>query len=387
MSARQSRPASKKPADASNPAEAEAGGILTIDLGAIVENWRTLGRLATPADCAAVVKGEAYGCGIEKVTSALVKAGCSTFFVAQIGEARRVRAIAPEATIYVLNGLPPGSAPLFAELYLRPVINSLTELAEWDAFVSANDWHGGAALHVDTGMNRLGISPSEAAAVAPRLRGDPHGIALVMSHFISAENDADPRNDEQIRLFRDVRVMFRGIPASLANSSGIFLGQSAHCDLVRPGAALYGANPTPGRKNPMRPVVELKGRVVQVRDIARGTAVGYGATWTAKRPTRLAIISIGYADGYLRSGSSSDHRTGSEATVAGQNCMIAGRISMDLIALDVTDLPEGAVRRGEFATMIGPEIGIDDVAERLGTIAYEVLTSLGRRYHRVYVGD
>jgi alanine racemase len=387
MSARHSKVPSPKPADAKASADAEAGGILTIDLSAIVENWRALGRLVLPAECAAVVKGEAYGCGIEQVSTALTKAGCGTFFVAQLGEARRVRAVAPEATIYVLNGLPTGAAPIFAELHLRPVLNSLTELAEWASFVTANAWRGGAALHVDTGMNRLGLSLQEAAAVAPRLRGDPHGISLVMSHFVSAENDADPRNNEQIEMFRDIRVMFRGVPASLANSSGIFLGAAAHCDLVRPGAALYGANPTPGRKNPMRPVVEVKGRIVQVREIPRGATVGYGATWTAKRPTRLAVVSVGYADGYLRAGDNSSWRAGGEAIVAGKRCAIAGRISMDLLALDVTDVPKDSVRRGDFATLIGADIGVDEVAGHRGTIAYEILTSLGRRYSRHYIGD
>jgi alanine racemase len=385
MSARQSR--FPDPLPAAVPAEAEASGVLTIDLSAIVENWRLLGRHAVPAECAAVVKAEAYGCGIEPVTTALVKAGCRTFFVAQLQEGRRVRAVAPDAAIYVLNGLLPGTAPAFAQSDLRPVINSLAELAEWHSFVSANAWRGGAGLHVDTGMNRLGLTPEEAAAVAPRLRGDPHGIDLLMSHFVAAEESDDQRNDDQIRLFRDIRIMFRGISASLANSSGIFLGQSAHCDLVRPGAALYGANPTPRHANPMRPVVEVKGRILQVRNLARGASVGYGATWTAKRPTRLAIVSVGYADGYLRSGSASDRRTGSEAIVAGQRCMIAGRISMDLLALDVTDLPDGSVRRGDYATLIGADIGVDEVAERLNTIAYEVLTSLGRRYTRIYAGE
>ena len=210
------------------------------------------------------------------VTARLAKAGCKTFFVADLAEGRRVRAIAPEAVIYVLNGVLPGTGPALADANLRPVINSSAELAEWDNFVASNNWRGGAALHIDTGMNRLGITPEEAVALAPRIQSENHGITLLMSHLACADTPDHPMNDKQIRLFREIRILFRGIPSSLANSSGIFLGGTMHCDLVRPGAALYGANPTPGRKNPMRPVVELKGRIIQVRHVPRGDTVGYG---------------------------------------------------------------------------------------------------------------
>jgi alanine racemase len=369
----------------SGPPEAEAGGCLTVDLEAIRANWRLLGQKAVPVECAAVVKADGYGCGIEPVTTTLVKAGCRTFFVADLAEARRARAVAPEAVIYVLNGVMPGTGPAFAEVYARPVIGSLVELAEWDRFVASNNWNGGAAVHVDTGMNRLGISAGEVVALAPRMQKENHGITLLMSHLACAETPEHPLNDRQIRLFREIRVMFRGLPASLANSSGIFLGGAAHCDLVRPGAALYGVNPTPGRPNPMRPVVGLQGRIIQVRTVARGETVGYGATWTAKRSTRLAIVAAGYADGYLRAASTADNKPGGQAIVAGKKCPLAGRISMDLLAIDVTDL-EGAARRGEYVTLIGGDIGVDELAASAGTIGYEVLTSLGRRYHRIYNG-
>jgi alanine racemase len=264
------------------------------------------------------------------------------------------------------------------------VIGSLSELAEWDAFVSANDWRGGAALHVDTGMNRLGISPEEAGALAARIRAEGHGITLLMSHFACSEEQEHPLNDKQIKLFREIRILYRGIPSSLANSSGVFLGSAAHCDLVRPGAALFGVNPTPGRANPMRPVIDLRGRIVTLRSVKRGETVGYNAGWTAKRDTQLAVVAVGYADGYLRAASASDTRTGADAIIAGLRCTLAGRVSMDLLAVDITDLPEGAVRRGDVATLIGDEISVDHLAANAGTIGYEVLTSLGRRYHRVY---
>ncbi|MEA2987418.1 MAG: alanine racemase [Alphaproteobacteria bacterium] len=368
------------------PDPAEAGGLLTIDLGAVEANWRKLASMTLPVECGAVVKGDGYGCGLEPVTTRLAKAGCHTFFVADIGEGRRVRAIAREAVIYVLNGMLPRTGPALAEANLRPVINSTTELAEWDSFVASTGWRGGAALHVDTGMNRLGLTVDEAVAIAARVKSENHGFTLLISHLACAETPEHPLNDKQIRLFRELRILYRGLPSSLANSSGIFLGGTVHCDLVRPGAALYGANPTPGKKNPMRPVVELKGRIIQVRQIKKTETVGYGAAFTAARATRVAIIAIGYADGYARAAGAAKGKPAAPVIIAGMQCPIVGRISMDLIAVDVTDLPDGSARRGELATLIGDTIGVDELGAAAGTIGYEVLTSLGRRYHRVYKG-
>jgi alanine racemase len=369
------------------PDLATAGGVLTIDLAAIEANWRLLAGRTVPIECAAVVKGDAYGCGLDVVARRLVKAGCKTFFVADVVEGRRVRAIAPDATIYVLNGLPPNTAQTFASHSLRPVINGPAELAEWDAFVATTGWRGGAALHIDTGMNRLGLSPQEAVAIASRAQLENHGFTLVMSHLACADTASNPMNDRQIRMFRELRILFRGVPASLANSSGIFLGSGAvHCDLVRPGIALYGGNPTPGKTNPMRPVVELKGRILQVREVKRGDTVGYGASFTAQRPTRVAILAIGYADGLLRSAAGERSKPTAQAIIAGKRCPLAGRVSMDLVSVDVTEVPDGGARRGDFATLIGGTIGIDEQAAAMGTIAYELLARLGPRFHRVYKG-
>jgi alanine racemase len=382
-------PPDDRPADklvTAGPPAAQAGGILTVDLAAIEANWRSLGHRAMPAECAAVIKADGYGCGIEKVAAALAKAGCKTFFVADLAEARQVRNVAPDPAIYVLNGLLSGTAGSYADIRARPVIGSMVELAEWDAFASVNQWHGGAALHVDTGMNRLGISVNEAAALAPRIRSENHGITLLMSHLACAEQPEHPLNERQISVFREVRMLYRGIPSSLANSSGIFLGQAAHCDMVRPGVALYGVNPIPGKSNPMRPVIELQARIAQVRTVPRGETVGYDAAWTAKRTTRIAVVAVGYADGYLRAASASDEAPGADAIVAGRRCPLAGRVSMDLLAIDITELPDNAARRGDLATLIGGEITVDALAAAVGTIGYEVLTSLGRRYHRVYRG-
>jgi alanine racemase len=367
--------------DATGLPESEAGGILTIDLAAIAANWRALRERAAPAHCAAVIKADGYGCGIEQVAGALATAGCESFFVANLAEARRVRAVAPDATVCVLNGLLPGTAPAYAQANLRPVLGAAAELDEWTAFRKASGWRGEAALHFDTGMNRLGFPHEEAAQIAGRL-GSDRGIAMVMSHFACSE-EVHPLNAIQMERFRAVRAQFPGIAGSLSNSSGIFLGQDAHHDFVRPGVALYGANPTPGKPNPMQTVVTLEGRVVQLREVEQGATVGYSATWTAKRSTRLAVISVGYADGFPRAASASDQKPGAEAIVAGRRCPIAGRVSMDLIAIDVTDVP-APPRRGELVTLLGKDITVDELAERAGTIGYEVLTSLGRRYRRVY---
>lgn len=377
------RPAHALPA---GPDAIEAGGLLTIDLAAVEANWTMLASMTVPVECAAVVKADAYGCGLEPVTRVLSRAGCRTFFVADVTEGRRVRAIAPDAVIYVLNGLMPGSAQAFANDDLQPVINSTTELAEWDAFVAVNKWRGGAALHVDTGMNRLGITVEEAVAIAPRLQSENHGFTLLMSHLACAETPDHPMNDRQIRLFREIRILYRGLASSLANSSGIFLGGTVYCDLVRPGVALYGVNPTPGKKNPMRPVVELRGRIIQVRTVNKGDTVGYGAAFAAGRASRIAVVALGYADGFLRSAAAARGKSAAEVIVAGRRCPIAGRVSMDLLAVDVTDLAEGAARRGDLAILIGDGMSVDDLAAGMGTIGYEVLTNLGRRYHRDYLG-
>lgn len=369
------------------PPAAEAGGVLTIDLGAIEANWKKLRAMAIPTECAAVVKADAYGCGIEPVTALLYHAGCTTYFVADLSEGKRVRRIAPDAIVYILGGLPPGTAPVFAEHALRPVIGSSAELAEWDSFVSASNWQGGIALHVDTGMNRLGVTIEEATALAPRIKSENHGIMLLMSHFVASEIHEHPRNNEQMLAFREIRSLYRGVPASISNSSGIFLGSSAHLDLVRPGVALYGVNPTPGKLNPMRPVVHLEARIILTREIAFGDTVGYDANWTARRPSRIAIIAVGYADGYFRMASGTDQKAGGTTLVAGRRCPIVGRISMDLIAIDVTDLPGSAVRRGDFVTLIGEGFDVDALAEQFDTNGYEVLTSMGRRYARIYKGN
>jgi alanine racemase len=366
---------------------AAASGILTVDLDALVANWRKLEKTAVPAECSAVIKANAYGCGIEPVARALAKAGCKTFFVATLDEAIIARAALPSAALYVLNGFTQNTGDTYARIDARPVIGELNELAEWDVFCRRSGWAGGAAIHIDTGMQRLGLTIAEAQGLIPRINAGDHGISLVMSHLACAESLNHPMNARQLAAFREAASAFSGVPASLSNSSGIFLGNPFHFDMVRPGAALYGVNPTPEADNPMLPVVDLKARIVQIRDVERGESVGYGANWTARRPTRLAIVSAGYADGYFRAGSSNDGTRGAEVMVAGKRCQVAGRISMDLTAVDITDLDKNVVRRGHLVTLIGEGITVDELAHHFGTIGYEVLTSLGSRYARVYKGE
>ena len=365
---------------------AAATGVLTVDLDAIVANWRKLEKTAVPAECAGVVKADAYGCGTGPVARALAGAGCKTFFVASLDEAVAARAAVPQAALYVLDGFFQNCGDAYARIDARPVIGDLNELAEWDVFCRRSGWTGGAAIHIDTGMNRLGLTLAEAQGIIPRINAGDHGITLVMSHLACAELLNHPLNARQLAAFRDIASLFAGVPASLSNSSGVFLGAQFQFDMVRPGAALYGINPTPEADNPMQPVVDLKARIVQIRNVDKGETVGYGGTWTARRPTKLAIVSAGYADGYFRAGSSNDGTRGAEVVVAGKRCPVAGRVSMDLIAVDVTDLDKSAARRGHMVTLIGEGITVDELAHHFGTIGYEVLTSLGPRYARVYKG-
>ena len=362
-------------------------GVLTVDLDALVANWRKLEKTAVPAEGSAVIKANAYGCGIEPVARALAKAGCKTFFVATPDEAAAARAAVPSAVLYVLNGFVQNTGDAYAKIDARPVIGDLNELAEWDVFCRRTQWAGGVAIHVDTGMQRLGLTVAEAQGLIPRINAGDHGISLVMSHLACAESLNHPMNAKQLATFREIASAFAGVPASLSNSSGIFLGLPFHFDMVRPGAALYGVNPTPEADNPMRPVVDLKARIVQIRNVERGETVGYGGIWTARRPTRLAIVSAGYADGYFRAASSNDGTRGAEVIAAGKRCPVAGRISMDLMAVDITDLEKNAVRRGHMVTLIGEGITVDELAHHFGTIGYEVLSSLGPRYARIYKGE
>jgi alanine racemase len=351
-------------------------GILTIDLGAIVANWRLL-CARHPGETAAVVKADAYGLGAAQVAPALAAAGCRQFFVAHLGEALALRPLVP-AAIAVLNGLESGRAADYAAHGITPVIGSLAELAAWQAASSALGVALPTILHADTGMARLGFSPDELAT----LRAEPGRLAglrldYLMTHLACAEDPDDPFNAVQAARFREIAAQFPGVPTSFANSSGLFLGADFHAHLARPGAALYGINPTPHAANPMAPVVALTAPILQIRDVQPGESVGYNRYWVARRPSRIATLAIGYADGYLRALSSKTTARFDAIPVP-----LVGRVSMDLTTFDVTDTDAAP---GDLLTLIGPHHGADALAIDAGTNGYEILTSLGRRYQRRYI--
>jgi alanine racemase len=347
-----------------------AQAILEVDLAAIVANWRGLSARHPSGPVAAVIKGDGYGLGARPVATALYAAGCRHFFVAYLCEALTVRDAISGAMLAVLSGLIPGDEDAYLAHDLTPVLGSLGEIARWPGRE--------AILHVDTGMSRLGLDARELAVLAwDRGRLSRLTIRYVMSHLVSSELPDDPLNQLQRQRFAAARAMLPPAPGSLANSSGIFLGSEFGSDLARAGAALYGINPTPGRRNPMHSVVRLSIRVLAVRDVGAGAAVGYNATWIAARPSRIATAALGYADGFHRS--LSDRGT---ACFDGTPVPLVGRVSMDLTTFDVTDHP--AVQPGSWLEVLGPHLSPDDVAAASGTNGYEVLTSLGRRFHRVY---
>ncbi len=365
--------------------EVEAGATLTIDLGALADNYKLLASRAVPAECAAVVKANAYGIGIEQAVPALIKAGCKTFFVAVLSEALRVRAVTPDSIIYVLNGLLPNTAPFYADYNLRPVLGSIEEVLEWQSFCIQFGFTGAAALHVDTGMNRLGVRPEEVLDLHKNsgLRGI--NFQLLMSHFISSEEPDNVQNIRQINDIINVRNSLEIHNLSICNSSGFFLPQMPFMNMARAGYALYGGNPAPSQPNPMQHVVTLEAPVIMVRDVPAGETVGYNAQWTAQKQRRIAVISIGYADGLSRQLTSTDTKSGGYAFVAGKLCPLAGRVSMDLITIDVSDVAPEHVKRGTLIQLLGDQISVDDVAGWANTNGYEVLTSLGQRYARKYV--
>jgi alanine racemase len=382
---------SSKPSTAAAAAErrgaipADARAVLTINLEALRANWGELNRVSGRSECAGVIKADAYGLGLEEIARALTAGGCRTFFTASLTEARRVRQVQPGATIYVLDGLLPGAAEHYAGFDLRPCLSSLEEAHEWAAFCRARRRRLAAALHIDTGMSRLGLPTGEIETLA----ADPglferFELALVMSHLASADEPDNPRNQAQRRAFEALRAKLPAAPASLANSGGVFLGPEFHYDLVRPGIALYGGRALEGRPNPMRWVVELKARILQVRDVAPGELVGYGGTYRVGRPMRIATLACGYADGFLRALSVASGQPGPVGHIGDHPVPVIGRVSMDLITVDVTDVPPAEAVRGGWVEVLGARTTVDDLTDRAGTIGYELLTRLGRRVHRVY---
>lgn len=370
---------------------ASAGLRVTVDLTALTENWKDMTRRSGSARAAAVVKADAYGTGIEDAGEALYMAGARDFFVATVDEGVTLRLYAPDARIFVLAGIWPGTERRFFENDLVPVISSEEQLAFWMAVLS-NYGDYPCALNVDTGFNRLGIAMDEAMAIADDVsRPASFAPVLVMSHLACADDPTAAMNKQQLESFRKVSAAYEGIDSSLAASAGIFLGSDYHFDLTRPGISIYGGEAVSGMANPMRPVVTAQARVVQVRTANAGQSVSYGSTVRLTRDSRLAIVSAGYADGYMRSQSSGgvplrqSVPQGGQGFVAGRKVPVAGRITMDLTIFDVTGLPETAVLAGDYVELFGKNIAVDDVARAAGTIGYEILTNIGLRHERRYV--
>jgi alanine racemase len=365
------------------PAE-HAPATLIIDLDKIRNNYATLQGLCAGHEVGAVVKADGYGLGARQVAIALAQAGARTFFAAQLDEALAVRRVldeqVPDCRVFVLNGLVAGAAGEYRAARLQPVLNSLGEIEDWSAFNRQRDLTLPAAVQVDTGMARLGLPDDEldALAAAPE-RFDGWEISLIMSHLACADTPAHPLNAEQLARFRGALARLPRARASLANSSGIFLGPGYLFDLARPGAALYGVNPTPAQPNPMSQVVRLQARILQVRQIDAPRSVGYGAAHRIEGPSRIATVGVGYADGYPRSLSGR-----ATAWIEGREVPIVGRISMDLTTIDVSSTATEDVGVGGLVDLICPHGGVDRLASEAGTIGYEILTSLGCRYHRVY---
>ena len=357
--------------------------VLKVDLAAIAANWLDLCRRHAPGAVAAVVKADAYGLGAAKVARHLYEAGCRHFFTAHLAEALPLRRLLPGALLAPLNGPLPGDEDAYLAHDILPVLGSLDDIGRWRTLARARGRRLPVLLHVDTGMNRLGLDAAELAALA----ADPFALAglelrYVLTHLVAAELPDDPANAAQLVRFDAARRALPMAPGSLANSSGLYLDGRFTSDLARPGAALYGINPTPGRPNPMRIPFRLCARILQVRTISAGEGVGYNATWHAGRPSRIATLGIGYADGWRRSLPGPLPGAWPMADFDAGPVPLVGRVSMDLTTCDVTDHP--GLGPGDWLELMGPRCPPDEVAAAAGTNAYEILTGLGRRVQRAY---
>lgn len=376
-----------------NPDERLATARVTIDLGALASNWRALSAITPDADTGAAIKADAYGLGLEPIVKTLAQAGCTIFFTANAEEGIRCRRVAPDCEIFVLAGLTETNAPFYREASLTPVLHCLNDIEIWSGWAQKTGLRRPCAIHVDTGMNRLGLRTEEAKAFAQdEERKFSVTPVLIMSHLACADDPKHPMTKRQQADFDEIRDLFAGVRASLANSAGVLQDRGLGYDVTRPGIALYGGQAIQGRIEPMQNVVTLEGRILQVRTAKKGETVGYGATATLERDSVLAIAGLGYGDGVFRaaSGSGVPMRAlspGAKVFLAGHDAPIVGRISMDLTAFDVTDIPQAKLESTEWIEFFGPNIALDDFARSAGTIGYEVLTGLSRRAARFYRND
>ncbi|MEM7141590.1 MAG: alanine racemase [Actinomycetota bacterium] len=352
---------------------------LTIRLGAVAANYRQVASLADAAAVGAAVKGDCYGLGLEPVVRRLWLEGCREFFVASVEEGIELRAVLPDARINVFNGAMAGTAADLVLHDLVPIVVDRAQLDGWRTVAAARDAPLPVGLHVDTGMHRTGLP----AAEAPVIAHDPSSlegleVRHVMSHLASADDPASDQPERQLASFRDVRTALPMGIASLANSAGVVRGADFHFDLVRPGIALYGGSAVAGEPSRFRGTALLEAPILQTRELEPGDEVGYGATYVASRIERHAVVPVGYADGFHRAASGRG-----VAAIGGHRVSVVGRVSMDLTILDVTEVPRDVLAQG-VVEMIGDHVPVDEVADVAGTISYEILTSLGRRYERVY---
>ncbi len=357
---------------------------ITIDTGAVVANWQTLREKFTGRETAAVVKADAYGLGMAQIAPALAKAGCDTFFVATLSEAITLRALLPDVRILVFHGVQTGEEFAFRQHRLIPVLNSLDQIQRWKP-VAKEHTHATSALHVDTGMGRMGLQPEDFEAL---MKDDAEilkdcRVGLMMSHLACAPGHEHPMNGEQLNWFKHSLAYADEIPASLCNSGGIYLHKSYHFDLARPGCSLYGIAPQAGVENPMKQVVTWNASIIMTRTLQRDQPVGYGATENMPKGTRLATVASGYADGYIRA--ASNH--GAMAYIGDHKVPLVGRVTMDMLTFDVTQVPESETAEGTMITLLGDKDGIrvDEVAGYAQTIGYELLCSLGNRLSRTYI--
>ncbi|MGH1402727.1 MAG: alanine racemase [Alphaproteobacteria bacterium] len=361
-------------------------GRLTIDLAALSDNYRMLSQKIGPScEASAVVKANGYGLGVERIAPALYHAGARSFFVATVEEGEVLRNALPKGDIYILNGFSTHERKLYHQYQLSPVLNSLYDIEQYARFSSDMEKTLPALIHVDTGMNRLGLEQPEVEFIGrdPAIL-DGIDVQYVMSHFCSSEQPSNPSNRRQYDLFhRLCQKLEAGKTAfkkSICNSGGIFADDTYHLDLVRPGIALYGGNPSDEDVNPMSQLVSLDVPILQIKSVKSGDFCGYNETYRFDKNSRIAILSIGYADGVSRYLSNQG-----ALYYKGYNLPIRGRVSMDLIICDLSGVAECDMPAiGDMVEVLGGHQTIDDLAQSAGTIPYEILTSLGDRYARLY---
>jgi alanine racemase len=356
--------------------------LITIDLDALAANYRYCREQIQPASCAVVVKADAYGLGIRKIAPALRQAGCRQFFTATHREGVTLRGLLPEVEIYVFEGVTERSQAAFCAHDLVPVLITPAHSALWAEKARSLGRKLPAIIHIDTGMTRLGFGEDELHELLKK-REDLGQLdtRYIMTHYACADEPGASKTREQLDRFNRLRRLLPPTPTSVGNSAGGLLGRDFSGDMARVGIALFGGNPYQGDMPPLKPVLRVQSRILQLREITGGTTVGYGATYSAKSDSRIATVGIGYADGYPWS-------LGNRgiASVGGHRVPVVGRVSMDLITLDVTGIPDELVQPGCMADLIGPDISLEEVAERAGTINYEILTRLGQRARRKFLG-